>query len=86
MTLEEYRSENCLTIYDLGRMFGLDPSSVSRLCRGERMPSTPTMDAIMRETKGAVTYNDFRATVIGERTKPGGKRPTKKAAKPKRRA
>lgn len=82
MTLDEYRKENGLTIYDLGRRLDLDPSSVSRLCRGERMPCTQTMDSIGRETSGTVTYADFRASVTGARAKPGGV----KRGKRKRRA
>lgn len=41
------------------RSIGVTPSMITEYCRGDMWPGQEIMEAIVRETRGAVTANDF---------------------------
>lgn len=45
--------------YDFADKIGRTPSMVTDYCAGKTWPDRETMEAIVRETAGAVTANDF---------------------------
>jgi 3,4-dihydroxy 2-butanone 4-phosphate synthase/GTP cyclohydrolase II len=62
MKLSEYLSLAKVKDADFALAIGKDRSTVSRLRRTNQCPSRETIEAIARETKGAVTANDFWLT------------------------
>ena len=62
MKLSDYLDATKLSDAEFAVRIGVSRSTVSRLRRGEttnQLPSKTTIAAIARETKGAVTANDF---------------------------
>jgi transcriptional regulator with XRE-family HTH domain len=59
MKLSEYLQLAKVKDAEFALAIGKDRSTVSRLRRTNQRPSAETISAIARETKGAVTANDF---------------------------
>lgn len=59
MRLGDWLEKHDVTYADFGARIGSDAPSVSRYVRGLHVPRPATMAAIVRETAGAVTANDF---------------------------
>ncbi len=59
MKLSEYLELSGETDEQFAAKIGTDRSTVTRLRGTNQKPSAKTMAAIARETKGAVTANDF---------------------------
>jgi 3,4-dihydroxy 2-butanone 4-phosphate synthase/GTP cyclohydrolase II len=60
MRLSDWLTTNGVSRVDFARRTGLSPSAVTQLCNnGDAWLSRETAEAILRETKGAVTPNDF---------------------------
>lgn len=62
MTLAQYLNEHAISDADFAVKIGVNRSTVSRLRRGDhtgQLPSRATIEAIAKETNGAVTANDF---------------------------
>jgi transcriptional regulator with XRE-family HTH domain len=59
MRLSEYLTLAKVKDAEFALRIGKDRSTVSRLRRTNQCPSRETIEAIARETKGAVTANDF---------------------------
>jgi Helix-turn-helix len=66
MKLGAWIDRKRLTLREFGERIGVDESSVSRYINGGRMPRPEHLAAIMRETNGAVTANDFMAERLPE--------------------
>ena len=62
MTLADYLAERGITNTQFARAIDRADSTVSRLVRGLQRPEWRTMEAIKRETGGAVTPDDFLAS------------------------
>lgn len=58
MTLAEYLKREKLTDAQFAGQIGVERSTVTRL-RGNQVPSSKTMAAIIAATNGEVTANDF---------------------------
>lgn len=66
MKLSDWLSSNGVSRVDFARRAGLSPSAVTQLCNNDgAWLSRETAEAIFRETKGAVTPNDFIAPFEG---------------------
>lgn len=59
MRLPEWLRANGVSQVAFARRIGTSAASVTRYCGGNRMPRPAQLVAIDRETKGAVTANDF---------------------------
>jgi len=60
MTLEQYLNRESLSLGEFARRVGAkNARTVQRYVKGLRRPSMPMMDAISRETGGAVQASDF---------------------------
>lgn len=59
MKLADYLEAENLTLKQFGDKIGRTEATVSRLARGLNKPDQETLDAILRETGGRVTANDF---------------------------
>jgi transcriptional regulator with XRE-family HTH domain len=59
MTLAAWMRNQGIADEDLAATLGIDRSTVSRLRRGRKIPSTRLMEKIAQATDGAVTPNDF---------------------------
>jgi transcriptional regulator with XRE-family HTH domain len=60
MTLTEYLQAKNISAAEFGRRIGAGSRmTVTRYCRGERMPPPETMARIVEVTEGAVQPNDF---------------------------
>ena len=59
MTLSQYLKMNGLRYAEFAARIGRSEATVSRLVRGLHRPDWDTMEAIQKETGGAVTPNDF---------------------------
>ncbi len=51
---------------DFARDIGVTPQMISAYCSGDIWPSRERMEAILRETGGEVTPNDFIGTDVAE--------------------
>ena len=59
MKLKEYLREKDITAREFAELIGVDYSSVTRYCAGERRPQWPILERITVATGGAVTPTDF---------------------------
>lgn len=59
MRLSDYLAQKGLSDADFAAKIGIDRSNVSRLRRTGQIPSPEVMRAIIKETGGRVTPNDF---------------------------
>lgn len=60
MKLREWLDKHDISALEMGRRIGLkEPNSIYRWLRGELKPSDANMVAVIRETKGEVSANDF---------------------------
>lgn len=59
MRLQDWLAEHDISYSEFGRRIGRAHTTVSRIARDEQRPDWPTMEAITRETNGAVRPNDF---------------------------
>jgi len=66
MTLAEFLAQRDISQADFAIAIGTAQPSVSRYCRGRIPESREIMQAIMRETGGLVTANDFFAEEAAE--------------------
>ena len=67
MKLAEWLSRNRISRVEFARRMGLTPGAVTQLCNNEHAwMSRETAELIARETRGAVTPNDFLAVAVQE--------------------
>ena len=59
MTLDQYLTERGLTNVAFAATVGADHSTISRLRKGDQIPSRQLAAVIMEATDGAVQPNDF---------------------------
>lgn len=59
MLLRDWRKQNDLSLAELGERIGVRDATVSRYENGILLPGRENMEAIIRETGGAVQPNDF---------------------------
>ncbi len=60
MQLGPWLKTNSINAVEFGRRIGLkEPNSIYRYIQGTRRPATRMIEAIFKETNGAVTPNDF---------------------------
>ena len=59
MKLRDYLDMRAITQAEFAGRIGISNAEISRILAGLRHPNPNTMRAIMRETDGAVTPNDF---------------------------
>ena len=59
MTLTDYLSKSALSATEFAGLIGCEPSTITRLCRGERGPSLELALKIEAATNGSVTPKDF---------------------------
>jgi transcriptional regulator with XRE-family HTH domain len=71
MKLGTWLAQSGLTQQTFGERVGCTESAVSRYVNGLRRPRLQIMRAIVRETKGAVTSDDFDALAEDEVDDPG---------------
>ena len=62
MRLADYLRDRKIRNADFAKRIGRSDASVSRLARGLQRPDWDTLEAIRRETEGAVTANDFHSS------------------------
>ncbi len=66
MKLVEFLAANKISQADFGARIGTTQAAVSRYCNGRIPEDKETMRAIVRETGGLVTANDFFAEEAAE--------------------
>lgn len=59
MKLDQFLTENKLTLAVFAATIGMSPSTISRIRREHTLPDWRTLELIKRATNGAVTPNDF---------------------------
>jgi len=77
MRLETYRKKNGLTYKALAESLGMDMGMVYRYCNGDRIPTLQVAYAIVRRTRGDVTYKDLlkaKVTNLNDLMSPGCRR------------
>lgn len=59
MRLQDYLAKKELSTRDFGKLVGVSYAAISRYCNGQRFPHPKVLRAILSETNGRVTPNDF---------------------------
>lgn len=77
MLLQDWLAREGLTFGQFGGAIARSAEAVRRYANGERIPDRETMTAIVRETGGHVTPNDFYGlTAHGDDVSPVGAEPS----------
>lgn len=66
MKLSAYLKINGINQRDFSKLSGVDPATVSRLCKGKHMPTPKTIKAVEKATKGKVTWVDLISQYVGD--------------------
>lgn len=64
MLLQDWLSQEDLSYAQFGNAVSRTAEAVRRYANGERIPDRETMAAIVRETSGQVTPNDFYGVAV----------------------
>ena len=59
MRLDRYLNDHAISRSDFAKRIRVNPSTITRLIDGTRLPSGALLAAIQRETDGLVTFSDF---------------------------